>query len=194
MLKLHHHNGNFKLELRKALKQEIICGWQDIIQKELGKNLESISTTILNQYQVIGMEVELIAIIRQRIQIYCRQINAYSQRNHLEMIRLYGQKNELTLRSRHETGKYDQFTWGDGSRGSSVRVPIITKELGQGYFEDRRPAANIDPYLVSAALVDVTCLNSEHLKQLNSIFQDSLKPQGQQIFQIQEEQFQQQKE
>lgn len=36
--------------------------------------------------------------------------------------------------------------------------------LKHRYFEDRRPAANIDPYLVSAALVDVTCLNGEHLK------------------------------
>ncbi|CAD8150529.1 unnamed protein product [Paramecium octaurelia] len=112
--------------------------------------------------------------------------------NHLEMIKLYGQKNELRLTGRHETGKYDQFSWGDGSRGCSVRVPIITKEQGQGYFEDRRPAANIDPYLVSAALVDVTCLNGEHLKQLNQIFEDSLKPLGQQIFQQQKEQFQQQ--
>jgi glutamine synthetase len=32
------------------------------------------------------------------------------------------------LTGKHETGRYDKFTWGDGSRGCSVRVPIITKE------------------------------------------------------------------
>jgi glutamine synthetase len=33
-------------------------------------------------------------------------------------------------------------------------------------LEDRRPAANMDPYLVSAALVDAACLNGKHLMNL----------------------------
>jgi glutamine synthetase len=36
------------------------------------------------------------------------------------------------------------------------------------YLEDRRPAANMDPYLVSAALVDVTLLKSKNLKELEA--------------------------
>lgn len=34
------------------------------------------------------------------------------------------------LTGSHETSEYGKFTWGDGSRGGSVRIPIITKELG----------------------------------------------------------------
>ena len=30
-----------------------------------------------------------------------------------------------------------------------------------GYIEDRRPAANCDPYLVSAMLVDTVCKKGE---------------------------------
>jgi len=49
---------------------------------------------------------------------------------HKEMIQLYGLNNELRLTGKHETGNYENFTWGDGSRGCSIRVPIVTKELG----------------------------------------------------------------
>ena len=34
----------------------------------------------------------------------------------------------------HETSSYDKFTWGDGTRGASVRIPIITKVKGKGYY------------------------------------------------------------
>jgi glutamine synthetase len=38
--------------------------------------------------------------------------------------------------------------------------------LGYGYFEDRRPASNIDAYLVSAAMVDTICLKGENIPKL----------------------------
>lgn len=56
----------------------------------------------------------------------------------------------------------DAFTYGLGNRGSSSRIPIMTMEEGKGYFEDRRPGSNIDPYLVSAIIVDTVCLNSKY--------------------------------
>ena len=30
-----------------------------------------------------------------------------------------------------------------------------------GYFEDRRPSSNIDPYIVAAVLVDGVCLKGK---------------------------------
>lgn len=88
------------------------------------------------------------------------------EKNHQKMMLLYGLNNEARLTGKHETGEYNQFSWGDGSRGCSIRVPIITKELGKGYLEDRRPAANMDPYLVCSALVDATCMNGKNLMTL----------------------------
>jgi len=32
-----------------------------------------------------------------------------------------------------------------------------TANEGKGYLEDRRPSANMDPYLVCAALLETTC-------------------------------------
>ncbi|CAD8090682.1 unnamed protein product [Paramecium primaurelia] len=95
---------------------------------------------------------------------------------HKEVLKLYGANNEKRLTGHHETSSYDQFSWGDGSRGGSIRVPVVTKELGAGYLEDRRPAANIDPYLVSAVIVDVALLNSTYVNQLKQLLVESAKP------------------
>jgi glutamine synthetase len=42
-------------------------------------------------------------------------------------------------------------------RGASIRIPLGTAKAGRGYLEDRRPAANADPYLVCAALLETVC-------------------------------------
>ena len=33
--------------------------------------------------------------------------------------------------------------------GASIRIPMQTANDGYGYLEDRRPSANMDPYLVA---------------------------------------------
>jgi glutamine synthetase len=34
---------------------------------------------------------------------------------------------------------------------------MATAQTGKGYFEDRRPAANMDPYEVAAIIVETIC-------------------------------------
>lgn len=63
-------------------------------------------------------------------------------------IKLYGIDNERRLTGKNETSSYDKFTFGNSDRGSSIRIPLNVQLEGKGYFEDRRPAANMDPYLV----------------------------------------------
>lgn len=36
--------------------------------------------------------------------------------------------------------------YGVADRGSSIRIPLPVQLKGYGYLEDRRPAANVDPY------------------------------------------------
>ncbi|CAD8152615.1 unnamed protein product [Paramecium pentaurelia] len=98
------------------------------------------------------------------------------EKYHEQSLFLYGSNNIDRLTGAHETSEYGKFTWGDGSRGGSVRIPIITKELGQGYFEDRRPAANIDPYLVGSVLVDITLLGGTYLEKLKQELFKSSQP------------------
>jgi glutamine synthetase len=57
----------------------------------------------------------------------------------------------------HETCSIHDFRYGVSDRGASVRIPMDTSHAGKGYLEDRRPAANMDPYLVCAALLETTC-------------------------------------
>lgn len=55
-----------------------------------------------------------------------------------------------------ETSDINTFNVGDADRGCSIRIPRPVAIKGYGYFEDRRPGANSDPYLVSAALAAAT--------------------------------------
>ena len=75
---------------------------------------------------------------------------------HEAHIKIYGEGNELRLTGRHETGAIDQFTWGVAHRGASIRIPREVAAKGYGYFEDRRPASNADPYQITHILVETT--------------------------------------
>ncbi|EJD01101.1 glutamine synthetase [Fomitiporia mediterranea MF3/22] len=79
-------------------------------------------------------------------------------KRHLEHIAVYGADNELRLTGRHETGHISQFSSGVANRGASIRIPRHVAHKGFGYLEDRRPASNIDPYQVTAIIVETVCL------------------------------------
>lgn len=76
---------------------------------------------------------------------------------HYEHILVYGtNKNRLT--GTHETSNIDIFTYGVGDRTASIRIPICTEKEGKGYLEDRRPAADCDPYLVTSIIAETTLM------------------------------------
>jgi len=80
------------------------------------------------------------------------------EEKHDEHIAVYGKDNHLRLTGLHETSSMNNFTWGVGTRNTSVRIPNLTKKNDCGYFEDRRPAANIDPYLATSIIAETCCL------------------------------------
>jgi len=73
---------------------------------------------------------------------------------HKEHIAVYGEDNTLRLTGRHETGSIDTFTWGVANRGASIRIPRSVGKDGFGYFEDRRPASNADPYRITGIIIE----------------------------------------
>jgi glutamine synthetase len=80
---------------------------------------------------------------------------------HMTHMALYGQDNHKRLTGIHETSPFDKFSYGAGNRAASVRIPTQTmKDNGKGYIEDRRPASNIDSYVVSSIIYD-TCVLEE---------------------------------
>lgn len=72
-------------------------------------------------------------------------------------IPFYGQENHERMTGKHETSKIHEFTSGIGTRNTSIRIGNDVAREGKGYFEDRRPSADVDPYLVTAALFSSAC-------------------------------------
>ncbi|MEZ4319249.1 MAG: glutamine synthetase GlnII [Myxococcota bacterium] len=72
-------------------------------------------------------------------------------------IRNYGDGIEQRLTGLHETCDYRQFRYGTADRGASIRIPLDVTKQGYGYFEDRRPCANVDPYVVTRLLIETCC-------------------------------------
>jgi glutamine synthetase len=72
---------------------------------------------------------------------------------HQEHIAVYGEGNELRLTGKFETASIEKFSFGVANRGASVRIGRDTEAEGMGYFEDRRPSSNADPYLVTGKIM-----------------------------------------
>mmetsp|Transcript_41449 Transcript_41449/g.81241 ORF Transcript_41449/g.81241 Transcript_41449/m.81241 type:complete len:413 (-) Transcript_41449:181-1419(-) len=72
---------------------------------------------------------------------------------HAEHIAVYGSGNELRLTGKHETASLLKFSWGVANRSASIRIGHDTFAAGRGYFEDRRPASNCCPYIVTGKIM-----------------------------------------
>jgi glutamine synthetase len=79
------------------------------------------------------------------------------QKRHDEHIEVYGANNVERLTGLHETAPITEFRFGISDRGASIRIPLPTAQQGCGYFEDRRPAANCDPYQVCRIILETVC-------------------------------------
>jgi len=79
---------------------------------------------------------------------------------HNEHMEIYGIDNNLRMTGTNETASYDTFSCDIGSRESSIRIPHTTIKNKCGYFEDRRPGSNMDPYLVTSKIFDTTVLTT----------------------------------
>jgi glutamine synthetase len=80
-------------------------------------------------------------------------IDGLSQ-THKEHIDVYGLDNDKRSTGELETSDINKFSYGYSTRDTSVRIPVQTKNEEKGYFEDRRPASNCDPYMVSLRMLD----------------------------------------
>ena len=75
-------------------------------------------------------------------------------KTHAQHMAVYGSGNRERMTGEHETAQFDQFTYGIGSRNTSIRIPNSTQKNKKGYFEDRRPSSNCDPYLVTSMVME----------------------------------------
>ncbi|XP_068141585.1 glutamine synthetase 2 cytoplasmic-like [Drosophila tropicalis] len=80
-----------------------------------------------------------------------RHIRAYDPKQGLD--------NARRLTGKHCTSSFTEFSAGVASRNSSIRIPRSVNNNGKGYFEDRRPSSNCDPYSVVEAILRTICLD-----------------------------------
>jgi glutamine synthetase len=86
-------------------------------------------------------------------------VDALSKR-HPEHIAKYGYNNAARLTGKHETCDINTFRAGVADRGCSIRIPRSVSMKNCGYFEDRRPGANSDPYQVAYMIVETVCMKA----------------------------------
>jgi len=69
----------------------------------------------------------------------------------------YGAGIADRLTGEHETAPWNEFSYGVSNRGASVRIPWQVEVDKRGYIEDRRPNANMDPYVVTRLMIETCC-------------------------------------
>ena len=77
--------------------------------------------------------------------------------SHSAHVKVYGHNLSARLTGLHETCDIGEFKVGNSDRGASIRIPNKVGKQGYGYFEDRRPGANADPYEIARSLINTVC-------------------------------------
>jgi len=83
------------------------------------------------------------------------------EKQHIEHMKVYGIDNDKRMSGQYETSSYDIFSFDfekPVNRGASIRIGHDTIKDGKGYFEDRRPASNMDPYLVTSKIMTTSMM------------------------------------
>ena len=87
--------------------------------------------------------------------VFIQEIIEKMSKNHSEFITTYcGVNNDMRLTGKYETSEPDVFTYGVGTRHTSVRIPYSTYHNKRGYIEDRRPGSSIDYYVTLSKYID----------------------------------------
>jgi glutamine synthetase len=81
------------------------------------------------------------------------------EKNHDLHMKYYGSNNEERMTGEHETASFDNFSYGIANRGKSIRIGNENYQNEKGYFEDRRPSSNCDPYLVTGLIFQTTTMS-----------------------------------
>ena len=103
--------------------------------------------------------------MRESLDACVRAAEALGKRHELHIAN-YGHGIEERLTGRHETAPWDVYTYGVSDRGASVRIPWQVEVDKKGYIEDRRPNANVDPYVVTRLMINTCCSALEKAGQV----------------------------
>ena len=129
------------------------------LSEEYGVNISFNPKPLLNPWNGSGLHTNY-STIETRGENGLDFIHKYIDKlstKHDEHISVYGD-NSQRLNGNCETSDINKFSFATGNRGSSIRIPCSVNKMGKGYFEDRRPASDADPYRVTSIIFKNTCL------------------------------------
>jgi glutamine synthetase len=86
--------------------------------------------------------------------VYIKEACEKLSLTHKKHLEVYGTDNDKRLTGKNETCNIEQFKYGDLDRTASIRIPLNVLKSGCGYFEDRRPASNANPYLITEIMLN----------------------------------------
>ena len=76
---------------------------------------------------------------------YYQDILSKMNDRHEEHIAVYGKDNDKRLTGKHETQSIDKFTYGEGDRGASIRIPVETVDK---FLEKKVKGENFNKFIV----------------------------------------------
>ena len=90
---------------------------------------------------------------------YINDLVMQMKKTHKQAMKVYGEGNEDRLTGDCETQHYSKFTWGNGDRTASVRIPMFTVRNGwKGHVED--------PTRWKHGPIRSICIRSQHPRKL----------------------------
>ena len=129
------------------------------LSEEYGVNISFKPKPIANPWNGSGLHTNYSTVETRGengLDLIYKYIDRLSSK-HEEHINVYGDNSER-LNGRCETSDINTFSYAAGHRGASIRIPRSVLKSGNGYFEDRRPASDADPYRVTSVIFKNTCL------------------------------------
>jgi hypothetical protein len=111
---------------------------------------------------------------------YLFDIDFIDEEHTFDFNNIFGAGNTERCHGELETSNWREFSWGIGTRDTSVRIPLDSlKQNTNGnrnsnsmYYEDRRPASNVEPYTIlnywfNTANIIFNNLKTNNIKDLN---------------------------
>jgi uncharacterized membrane-anchored protein YhcB (DUF1043 family) len=148
--KIEHRNAEL-IELNRviAAQEQMID-----LHREQSAAHENETNKILTLSNQLEKNKEQNDIIENKLLKKSQDLEQWWEKYQKEHISVYGLHNDQRLTGAHETSSINEFSYGFSTRDTSIRIPAQAIVEGKGYFEDRRPASNCDPYQVSLMMLE----------------------------------------
>ena len=125
-------------------------------ETEIESDLESDEETVTQEQEDTNLDIPTTVRKFFKYANYLFDIDFLDDEHKLEFNDIFGKGNTERCHGELETSNWREFSWGIGTRDTSVRIPLDSlkqntnrnRNSNSMYYEDRRPASNVEPYTI----------------------------------------------